>query len=72
MANKVYKKKSEVAHHRSKALSIDVTTALERLLALLATLRTLKALEQLLKLINIEVVVRVSLTGRSSGHWFKL
>jgi hypothetical protein len=70
MAYKSYKRKSEVAHHGSKALSEGITTAFKALLALLATLRTLKAAKELLKLIDIKIIVSVGLASRNrrSGH----
>jgi len=60
MAYKYYKKKSEVAHHGSQALSINVTAAFQRLLTLLTTFGTFQALKELLELINIKIVVRRS------------
>jgi len=65
MAYKYYKKKSEVAHHASKALSINVTTTFQGLLTLLASFRTLKTLKKLLELIDIKIVVNGS--GISHG-----
>jgi len=67
MATKSYKKKSEVAHHASKASGKDVATTLKRFLTLLATLGSLETGEKLFKLINIEVVFGSGLAGRNGG-----
>ena len=69
MAYKSYKKKSEVAHHRSKTLSKDVATAFGRLLALLTAFGGLQALKQLLKLVDVKIIVRGALAcGSGVGH----
>jgi hypothetical protein len=69
MAYKSYKKKSEVAHHRSKTLSEDIATAFGRLLTLLTTLGRFQARKQLLKFINVKIIICGALAGgRSVGH----
>jgi len=69
MAYKSYKKKSEVAHHRSKTLSEDIATAFGRLLTLLTTLGRFQAIKQLLKLGNIKIIVGGALaSGGSISH----
>jgi len=64
--------KSEVAHHRSKALGVDVTTAFSGLLALLTTLGGFEALKQLLKLIDVKVVVTGALASGGSVRHLRL
>jgi hypothetical protein len=52
-----YKKKSEVAHHRSETTSVDVTTTFQGLLALLTTLGRFQATEKLLETIDVKIIV---------------
>jgi len=72
MAYKSYKKKSEVTHHRSKALGKDVTATFGRFLALLTTLGGFQALKQLLELIDVKVVIAGALTGRGGVSHLRL
>lgn len=67
MTTKAYKKKSEVAHHGSKALSKDITTPFKGLLTLLTTFGGLQTGKEFFKLINIEVVFGTALAGRDGG-----
>lgn len=62
-------RKSEVAHHAGKALSIDVATAFNRLLTLLTALRAFQLVKQGLEFVNIKVVISGALAGRyRSSH----
>jgi len=54
-----YYPESEVAHHASEALCVDVTATFNRLLTLLATFGSFQALQKLLELVNVKVRVRV-------------
>ena len=56
MTKKSYKKKSEVAHHGSKATRKDVAATFKRFLALLATFGSFQATQQFFEFINIKVI----------------
>lgn len=69
MAYKSYKKKSEVAHHRSKTLSKDVATAFQGFLTGLTTLGSFQAIQKLFKLIDVKVIFSAGLAdGDGTGH----
>jgi hypothetical protein len=67
MTKKSYKKKSEVAHHGSKATSEDVTTTFEGLLTGLTTLGSFQTVQEFFELSDIEVVFGSGLAGRNRG-----
>jgi len=71
MAYKSYKKKSEVAHHRSKTLGVDVATAFEGLLTLLTTFGAFKTIQEFFKLSDVEIIVSTGLAnGYRASHLF--
>jgi hypothetical protein len=62
-------RRSEVAHHAGEALSIDVTTAFDRLLTLLTALGAFQLVKQGLEFVDIKVVISGALASRyRSSH----
>jgi hypothetical protein len=52
----ILQEKLEVAHHCGQALSVNVTAAFQRLLALLTTFRGLKAIQKLFEFGDIKII----------------